>query len=275
MSVPSGRFTAVKFRKCPSMRRRVLNLLIGFGTICSNLSPPMAETKHSSYPTNASALRSNSNLRPSVHPRRNVDEFPAVQARFVRFTITKTNRGEPCLDELEIFTASPEPKNVALASVGARITVSGTLPGYPIHKAEHINDGLYGNGRSWISDENGRGWVVVELPTVEWINRVVWGRDREGKFIDRLATAYRIEVAIEPGAWQVVASSEDRRRLETGAEYFGSNPAQRWGGNRFAPVETTLSPDNSTGASREYTIRVWQTEDGLPSNTISAILQTR
>src|SRR5439155_4002139 len=82
-------------------------------------------------------------------------------------------------------------------------------------------------------------------------------------------------VAIEPGAWQMIASSEDRRPLETGAEYFGSNPAQRWGGNRFAPVETTLSPDNSTGASREYTIRVWQTEDGLPSNTISVILQTR
>ncbi len=60
-----------------------------------------------------------------------------------------------------------------------------------------------------------------------------------------------------------------------GAEYFGVNPGQRITVNRFAPVGTTLAPDDSVSVSGEYTFNVWQTENGLPSNTIRAILQTR
>ena len=50
----------------------------------------------------------------------------------------------------------------------------------------------------------------LELAKTERIERIVWGRDREGKFGDRVATSYRIEAAREPGAWQLVASSDDR-----------------------------------------------------------------
>ena len=216
-------------------------------------------------------------LRPRVHSRRNVDEFAPVRAKFVRFTILKTNRAEPCLDELEIFTAESPSRNVALASSGARIITSGTLPGYRIHKSEHLNDGLYGNGRSWISHQAGRGWVIIELANVELINRLVWGRDREGRFIDRLATAYRIEVATELDDWRLVASSSDRKPLETGggAEYFGTNPGQRLTVNRLVPVGTTLVQEDLPMGQPEYTIDTWQTEDGLPSNTISDILQAR
>src|SRR4051812_39030112 len=42
-------------------------------------------------------------LREPVHPRRNVEDFPVVEAKFIRFIIRATNRGEPCLDELEIY----------------------------------------------------------------------------------------------------------------------------------------------------------------------------
>jgi hypothetical protein len=42
------------------------------------------------------------------------------------------------------------------------------------------------------------------------IDRVVWGRDREEVYRDRLATHYYLEAAAEPGRWQVVASSLDR-----------------------------------------------------------------
>lgn len=62
----------------------------------------------------------------AVHPRRNVDEFHPVQARFVRFTILKTSGVEPCIDELEIYSAGPEPRNVALASTGARASGSAS-----------------------------------------------------------------------------------------------------------------------------------------------------
>lgn len=152
-------------------------------------------------------------LRPPVNARENVEVFPSQEARFVRFTIRATDGGEPCLDEWEVWSGD---RNVALASHGTRPTASGTLPGYDIHKLEHINDGNPGNPHSWISTENGRGWIQLEFAQPERIDRMVWGRDREGKFQDRLATDYIIEAALEAGQWQVIASSEGRQPFSPG-----------------------------------------------------------
>ena len=155
-------------------------------------------------------------VRPAVHPRQNVDRFEAVEARFVRFTISETTGVEPCIDELEIYTADDKPRNVALAATGARATASSVFPNAPIHKLEHINDGLYGNNHSWISSEAGKGWVQIELTQPARINKVVWGRDREEKFSDRLATSYKIEVALETNTWRTVAGSNDRHAYVPG-----------------------------------------------------------
>lgn len=148
--------------------------------------------------------------RPPVNARENEERFPPIQARFVRFTITAATTGQPCLDEWQIFSGD---RNVALASAGAKATCSSSLPGYAIHKLEHVHDGIFGNSNSWISNEVGRGWVRIELPAVTRIDRMLWGRDREGKLVDRLPTRYRIEVAVEENQWQVVASSDDRQPL--------------------------------------------------------------
>ncbi len=150
-------------------------------------------------------------LRPPVHPMRNVDRFEPVMAKFVRFTVEATNQSEPCIDELEIYTAGEGARNIALASEGAKPSSSGDYPGSPIHQLSHINDGKYGNDRSWISNTNGRGWVQIELPQAVMIDRVVWGRERAMKFKDRLATRYVIEVATEPGKWRKVSGSQDRQ----------------------------------------------------------------
>tara|TARA_R110002072_G_scaffold173600_2_gene328441 strand:+ start:241028 stop:243808 length:2781 start_codon:yes stop_codon:yes gene_type:complete len=147
-------------------------------------------------------------LRDAVTAKHNVDSFEAVEAKFVRFTILKTNSSQPCIDELEVFS---EKTNVALASTGAIATCSSSLPGYEIHKLEHINDGVYGNKRSWISNESGAGWVQIEFPKPTMINRVEWARDREGRYSDRVATEYRIEVATSLDKWETVASSKDRQ----------------------------------------------------------------
>jgi hypothetical protein len=88
---------------------------------------------------------------------------------------------------------------------------------------EHINDGRYGNSRSWISNQQGKGWVQIELPKPTLINRVVWGRDREEKYKDRLATRYRIEVATKPGDWRIVASSDDRIPFGTNLREFAAS----------------------------------------------------
>jgi hypothetical protein len=161
-------------------------------------------------------------LRPAVHPRQNVERFVPVEAKFLRFTISETSGLEPCLDELEIYSAGETPRNVALASTGARATASSVYPNSPIHKLEHLNDGLYGNDHSWISSETGKGWVQIEFFEKISINKVVWGRDRQEKFADRLATNYKIEIATDTNEWKVVAGSNDRRKYVPGKKFAPS-----------------------------------------------------
>jgi mono/diheme cytochrome c family protein len=154
-------------------------------------------------------------VRPMVNVRRNVDRFAPVSARMIRFTILATsNQIEPCLDEVEVYSASspggPPPRNVAAASAGGIATASSEYPGAAIHKIAHLNDGQTGNSHSWISKVPGKGSITLTWPKPETIDRVVWGRDRDETFRDRLPTEYFIETALEPTRWQVVASSLDR-----------------------------------------------------------------
>ncbi len=174
--------------------------------------------------------------RPAVNSRGNEEHFKPVTARFVRFTIAATNASEPCLDELEIYSGTT---NVALSAGGAIATCSSALPGYEIHKLEHVNDGQPGNSRSWISNEPGRGWVQIELPQRVMIDRIVWSRDREGAFSDRLATEYVVEVATESGQWTAVASSADRIPVSQAAdkppefEFSGRSDSEKEQGLRW------------------------------------------
>ncbi len=151
-------------------------------------------------------------LRLPVTRGRNVERFAPIEAKFVRFTILETTQLEPCIDELEVFTSEAAPRNVALASAGAKATSSGNFPNNPLHKLEHINDGLYGNERSWISNERGKGLVQLELAKAELIDQVAWSRDRDNvpRYNDRLATRYRIEVSRDGTSWQPVALAGDR-----------------------------------------------------------------
>lgn len=153
-------------------------------------------------------------LRPPVNARLNTEEFNETQARFVRFTIEATNQGEPCIDELEIFSGDA---NVALAEAGARATSGGDFV-HPLHKLSHINDGQFGNARSWIAKQSTGGWVQIELPETTKINRIVWARDRQGKYNDRLATKYQIESSTDGAGWKLLASSADRSPFSNQAE---------------------------------------------------------
>jgi hypothetical protein len=165
-------------------------------------------------------------LRPPVNARLNEETFPPTEAVAVKFTILATNSAEPCIDELEIYDASG--RNVALASEGAIASASGTLPGHAIHKLEHVNDGRTGNAHSWISNARGQGWVQIGFPAKARIQRVVWSRDRDVRYADRVPTQYRIEVAAESGKWTTVASSEDRQPFNAKGDpgdFFAKLPA--------------------------------------------------
>ncbi|XZE43334.1 PSD1 and planctomycete cytochrome C domain-containing protein [Pirellulaceae bacterium SH467] len=152
-------------------------------------------------------LKDPSRSRPPVNAKGNTESFPPIEARYLRFVIEETNSGEPCIDELEVFS---DGKNVALASEGTIATASSSLPNYEIHQLKHIHDGRGGNSASWISNEPGKGSLQLEFPQPMRIDRVVWARDREGRFSDRLATRYRIEAAQTLGRWTPIASSDDR-----------------------------------------------------------------
>jgi mono/diheme cytochrome c family protein len=165
---------------------------------------------------NLAPLAQSGYRRDAVNSQRNIERIQPTPARYIRFTVLASNSAEPCLDELEVWsqpTTSAPARNVALASAGAKATSSGNYSGNPFHKLEHIHDGRYGNEWSWISNENGKGWVQLTLPAPVVIDRIVWGRDRNRKYQDRTPTRYKIEVAALPNRWQLVACSDDRTRV--------------------------------------------------------------
>lgn len=174
--------------------------------------------------------------RPMINARENADRFTPVKTKRVRFTIKATNHLEPCLDELEVFNTDRE--NVALATAGALRKSGGDIGIAERHELRFINDGRYGNSRSWMAKEKGRGWVELELAKEQTIERVVWGRDREGKFADRLAIDYQIEIEQSDGQWRTVADASDRRKYDPKEK----KPAQ--------PSLTGLSPEETASASR-------------------------
>lgn len=169
-------------------------------------------------------------LRSSVQRQANSERFQPIKSRYVKFTIEATTGGEPCLDELEVFEfdggTGPQPKNVALSSLGTTATASSSLPGHAIHQLANVNDGRYGNSASWISHEPGRGWVMLEFAEPVVIDRIVWSRDRpeNGIYQDRIPTAYRIEAGMDPAALQVIASSEDRLPIDSRVTALSTNP---------------------------------------------------
>ena len=163
-------------------------------------------------------------LRPAVQFAENHEKFAPIQARYVRWRSLATdsnNLREPCLDELEIYTSGKDPVNVALRDRGGVATSSGNFgDGSGIHQLKHVNDGRPGNSYSWISNQAGKGWVQIELANEHEIDRIVWGRDRLGKFRDRLAIEYEIEVSRDGENWIQVASHRDRVPFGTPGENF-------------------------------------------------------
>jgi len=150
--------------------------------------------------------------RPMINARQNVDRFQSLTTMGVRFKILTTNHLEPCIDELEVFT--PEGVNVALASRGATVKSSGDKTVVDRHELRFVNDGQYGNSRSWMSNEMGKGWLEIKFSQPQTIDRIVWGRDRQAKFTDRLAIEYSVEVLDQQDQWIVVADSSDRKAFD-------------------------------------------------------------
>ena len=118
-----------------------------------------------------------------VNPRRNVERFAPVKARMVRLTILATSdRTEPCIDELEVYTAATRgtpPRNVALASAGGKASASSEYPGRG-DPQDRSSERRPPRQRPELDFAGaGKGSITIAWPEPATIDRVVWGRDRE------------------------------------------------------------------------------------------------
>ncbi|HUT11183.1 MAG TPA: hypothetical protein VMY42_11845, partial [Thermoguttaceae bacterium] len=108
---------------------------------------------------------------------------------------------QPCIDELEIYGPDGE-RNLALAGSGAKATASSCLPGYAIHQIPHLNDGLYGNDRSWIAAGAEDQWAQIELPGPAKVAKVIFSRDRGGRYQDRVPVHFEVRLSLDGKQWQ-------------------------------------------------------------------------
>jgi hypothetical protein len=150
--------------------------------------------------------------------RPNVVSFAPQSAKFIRFVIHESSASEPCLDELEVYGADVR-ANLALRSGGAVATASSCLPGHAIHQVAHLNDGRHGNSHSWIAAGPGPEWAQIELARVESISRIIFSRDREGRFQDRLPVAFEVQLSLNGQHWTTVSERGGALALPPGATW--------------------------------------------------------
>ncbi|MCY3021071.1 MAG: discoidin domain-containing protein, partial [Planctomycetota bacterium] len=134
----------------------------------------------------------------------NAVEFPPADARFIRFAIHAGSSSEPCIDELEVFGPDGA-RNLALAKHGAEASASSCLPGYTEHAIAHLNDGCYGNDCSWVAATTGEEWAQIKLPAAAKVAKVVFSRDREGRFTDRVPANFDVQLSLDGTQWTTVA----------------------------------------------------------------------
>ena len=134
--------------------------------------------------------------------------FAPQEAKFVRLILLDSRQGQPCIDEMEVYGAEGD-TNLALASTGAKATASSLLSGYPAHQVAHLNDGLYGNSHSWIPAGTRNEWAQIELPQLRTVGKIVFSRDREGHFSDRLPSAIEVRLSQDGVQWTSVAKVSD------------------------------------------------------------------
>ncbi|MBT3570424.1 MAG: sulfatase-like hydrolase/transferase, partial [Opitutae bacterium] len=140
--------------------------------------------------------------------------FDAVEAQYVRVDILPGSKAQPCIDEFEVFAPGAE-TNLALTG---KATASSLLPGFAHkHQIAFLNDGVYGNGRSWIPAKS-TGWAQIKLVERSKIDRVVLSRDREGKLRKRLLASFDILVSNDGTTWKTVKKVRPRKAAKKPAK---------------------------------------------------------
>jgi len=155
--------------------------------------------------------------RPKVDIATNEERFEPVEARFVRFVMhaqtgnAKTAVGAR-LDEFEIWTAGPDPRNVALAqsgakAEGARASVAEDFP--DAYGPQFAIDGNH--AEQWFIGAPAQ--LTLTLARTETVERIVFHNQHGAA--QRVRTGqtpceYDVQVSLDGTEWRTVATSADR-----------------------------------------------------------------
>ena len=116
-------------------------------------------------------------------------------------------------------------RNLALLA-DAKTSASSTIPGLAIHQVAHLNDGWYGNDRSWVAATM-PAWVEIDLGSVYSIVRVCLSNDQHGAFTDRAASKLRVLTSVNHDSWKTVADHLDTP-LESSRTFTFEPVRARW-----------------------------------------------
>lgn len=144
------------------------------------------------------------------------DRFMPVEALYIRLiaegtdTNPKAGRGFR-IDEFEIWSSDPEPRNVALSSNGAVATgASRVIEDFPGAYGPQLTIDAKVGARFISTDDE----LKIQLPQPTSIERVVFSSARgevkpdQPKFV--FVSDYRIESSLDGKTWEILASGRDR-----------------------------------------------------------------
>jgi hypothetical protein len=160
--------------------------------------------------------------RPAIDRSGTEETFPAVEAKFVRFTCDAQDTNLDLnsgfgIDEFEVWSADHPQRNVAMASNGAKATgLSRQIEDFPeAYGPQHAIDGK--TGARFIA----RGTnLTIELAAPTTIDRVIFSSARGETNPDHrkftFVAEYHIEVSLDGKSWQEVCNGLDRAPINDG-----------------------------------------------------------
>jgi hypothetical protein len=100
------------------------------------------------------------------------------------------------------------PANLAFVGNGAKPATATSSRPEPLHQPAGLNDGRYGNDRSWIGGAKNASFQI-DLGKPATVGRFKLGRDRTGHYTDRGLDCLKVEVSTDGRLWQTVFEKRD------------------------------------------------------------------
>lgn len=184
-------------------------------------------------------------LRPPVDRTGTEERFEPVVAQFIRLVCEAqdTNPGVGHgfrIDEFEVWSDEPEPRNVALAANGGKASgAARRIEDFPdAYGPHHAIDGRSG-ARFFAAGTD----LTIQLAQPTQINRVVFSSARGEQNPEHplfvFVADYRIEVSDDGIAWREVAHGRDRKPVGTGGKASQADPMPQHLEHRLLQLATT------------------------------------